>query len=269
MSEESTLQDAGAQSRSGINQDQWNRHRWRRETSWWDELEIDTSVHRGTEAVFEHLEEIAPDPYEHDFILYTDGSGCNKGWGGYAAVIERIDLSGEYREPVESHVIVSGTYGSTVRRCEFTAFLDGVWKILSDSCYTLQQQAKGDEEAMYKLGSEGVIHQFRGPDRISILWYTDRADLAQALLYDEEGDPLHKRDTDRDLWQRWSFMAKHVCITPMYRPRNVVDGQAICDELAGAARGLLKGAEEPLANAAEKFHPIDKWQKKKTQATQF
>lgn len=266
MDDETTPIDEGFRNK---NQDSWNRHKWRREVTWWDSLEIDTMEHKGTEAVFSHLEEIAPDPYEHDFVLYTDGSGCAAGWGGYASVYQRISLVDDLRVPVESRVIVSGTYGSTVRRCEFNAFLDGVWSILRDSCHALKAESRGNDEAMYKLGSEGLIHQFRGPDRLSILWYTDRADLAKALLYDLDGDPLDKRDTDRDLWQRWSFMAKHVCVTPMHRPRNVVGGQAVCDALAGAARAALRGAADSLAGVAEKFHPTEKWQQSQIQTSLF
>lgn len=251
------------------NRDTWNKHKWRKETSWWDNLTVDGELIKERYAdVFEWLEEVAPDPYEHDCVLYTDGSGCTEGWGGYAAVWERIDLIGEVRAPVSRGCYVAGTYGSTVSRSEFSALLDGVHSILTERGRELQEQTT-DSAELYKIGTEGILNQFTGPDRVSILWYTDRSSLAHAFLYNEDGDPLMSRMKERDLWMRWSFMAKHVCITPMCRPRNVVDGQAICDALAGAARALLKGAREELAEAASKIYPTEKWQKMRPQTAIF
>lgn len=250
--------------------DAWNRHKWRRDTSWWDDLAVPTDeLKERDELVFDWLESVAPDPYEHDYVLHTDGSGCAEGWGGYAAVWERIELVGDLREPVKSDVLVSGTYGSTVQRSEFNAFLDGVHSILNDRCAELQDRAATDSDLAYQIGSGGLLNQFLGPDRVTILWYTDRSNLAQCLLYDEEGEPLMARAKERDLWMRWSFMAKHVCVTPMCRPRNVVAGQALCDELAGVARSLLKEAEPKLSHATQKFYPIDQWLTQKSQSARF
>ena len=254
---------------SNPNADAWNQHKWRKETSWWDDLEVDTELLASRNVtVFDWLEEAAPDPYEHDYILYTDGSGCVGGWGGYAAIWERIELQNELRSPISRGCLVSGTYGSTVQRSELNAFLDGVHSILTERGRELQEQAI-DEAERYKLGTEGILPQFTGPDRISILWYTDRSNISQSLLYNLDGDPLASRAKERDLWMRWSFMAKHVCVTPMCRPRNVVDGQAICDELAGAARALLKGASASLAASSVKIYPIESWQLKKPQSAIF
>lgn len=248
----------------------WNQHKWRRDTSWWDMLEVPKDELKSRdEDVFDWLEAVAPDPYEHDYVLYTDGSGCSSGWGGYAAVYERIELADDFRSPVDSGAFVAGTYGSTVQRSEFSALLDGVYKILRDRCEDLKEQAAAEPEFAYKLGTEGVLNQLLGPDRISILWYTDRNNLAQCFLFDENGEALLARTKERDLWMRWSFMAKHVCLTPMCRARNVVPGQAVCDRLAGVARTLLKDAEEKLSNATQNFYSNEKWLKQKSQAAQF
>ena len=259
-------------SRRRPNSDSWNKHEWRRDTTWWDDLEVDpTLIKDAYPDVFDWLEEVAPDPYEHDYILYTDGSGCDVGWGGYAAVWERIEKTEEIREPVETGALVSGTYGSTVQRSEFNAFLDGVHSILTARCREIKDQAQRTEDglALYEMGTQGVLSQLSGPDRLTILWYTDRNNLAKSFLHDESGSPLCSRDKERDLWLRWSFMARHVCITPMCRPRNVVDGQAVCDELAGVARSLLKGAEATLAEAAEKIHTQESWKRKQPQTALF
>jgi hypothetical protein len=250
--------------------DSWNQHKWKRDTAWWDELEVPTDELKARdEGVFDWLESVAPDPYEHDYVLYTDGSGCDKGWGGYAAVYERIELVEDLRGPVDSGVLVSATYGSTVQRSELNAFVDGIHKILNDRCAELQDQTALDPEFGYKLGTEGVLNQFLGTDRLSVIWYTDRNNLAQCLLFDQKGDPLLPRTKERDLWMRWAFLAKHVCVTPMCRPRNVVAGQAVCDALAGAARAALLSIMPAMEHATQKFYTSDQWLNKKSQTARF
>lgn len=247
------------------------KHKWRRDTAWWDALEVDRDLvkEKYDDRVFDWLSAVAPDPYEHDYILYTDGSGCTAGWGGYAAVWERIELEDEVRKPTHAGVLLTGTYGSTVQRSEFNAFLDGVYAILVDRVGDLLDTAKNDETLAYEIGTKGNLMQVTGPTRVSILWYTDRDNLARSLLHDSEGSPLYSRGKERDLWLRWSFMSKHVCVTPMYNPRNSVPGQAVCDELAGSARSLLKNAVEDLAMKSKNFYKEDLWQKKKPQTALF
>jgi hypothetical protein len=252
------------------NLDAWNRHKWRRDTSWWDNLEVPVDeLKERDETVFDWLEAVAPDPYEHDYVLYTDGSGCVKGWGGYAAVYEKIDLVDSLRCPVNSGVVMAATYGSTVSRSEFNAFLDGVHKILTDRCAELQDRADSDSEFAYRIGTEGMLNQITGPDRISIIWYTDRNSLAQCLLFDDKGEPLMTRSKERDLWLRWSLMAKHVCVTPMCRPRNAVKGQELCDELAGSARSALIGMVSYFGTTSQKFYSCDQWLTQKPQTARF
>lgn len=246
------------------------QHKWKRDTAWWDDLEV-PDEHTSGSKPFEWLASQAPDPTEHDYVLYTDGSGCSLGWGGYAALWERIELDPEteVRKPVDSGVLVNGTYGSTVQRTEFTALVDGVHKILTQRCSDLHEQAATDEQARYILGTEGALNQFKGPERIRILWYTDRQNIAKCFLFDSEGSPLQDRNKERDLWLRWSALAQYVCITPMHNQRNVIGGQAVCDKLAGLARSQMKEASEQMAKITEEFHPSDTWQKKKPQTAQF
>tara|TARA_R110002110_G_scaffold8326_11_gene41921 strand:- start:6426 stop:7088 length:663 start_codon:yes stop_codon:yes gene_type:complete len=220
--------------------------------------------------VFDWLAEMAPDPLEHDYVLYTDGSGCVKGWGGYAAVIQKIDMVDGTRAVVDARTIVNGTYGSTVQRCEMNAFLDGVHSILSERAGEVKDAAKVSQEELYHIAEVGgALNCLSGADRPTILWYNDRANIAQALLFDVNGDALHSRNKDRDLWMRWSMMARHACITPMCRPRNTIEGQATCDALAGEGRKLMMGAWEAFASHTQQIHPTDKWQKKKPQSAHF
>ena len=147
--------------------------------------------------------------------------------------------------------------------------LEGVHHILKDRVEEIHNSAINDEELKYRLGTEGHLQQIMGPERIRILWYTDRLNLAKALLFDENGDPLNPRTTERDLWMRWSFMAKHLCVTPMHRARNVVQGQAICDGLAGAGRGAMLTLRDKMASISQQLIQTEKWQKKLTQVARF
>jgi hypothetical protein len=254
-------------------QENWARHKWRRDTSWWDNLSVPSDVAKGGQDVFTWLDEVAPDPGEHDFILYTDGSGCDRGWGGYGAVIQRVGLQDEFRQILSTECLFGGTYGSTVQRCEMTALMDGVHRILTIRARELQDEAITDDHLRYELGARGTLSQLTGPDRVSILWFTDRANLAKSLLFNEDGDVLNARTTDVDLWLRWSAMARCVCVTPMSLPRNQIVGQAVCDALAGKARELLKSNSEqftePFMRIAGELPSGQPWNQPKKQTAPF
>lgn len=241
-----------------------NKVKWKKETSFWDELEVPAD--KIGPHLFTWLESVAPSPMEHDFILYTDGSGCTKGWGASASIIERVDLlpENDYREVVDRQVLVTATYGSTVQRREFEAFLNGVHEIVRMAADNFLDQ--GSEE----LGDTGgnILMNFTGANRISVLWYTDRANLAKSLLFDEFGDVLNARNSDRDLWMRYSALAKHLCVTPLHVPRNVIDNQRLCDSLCTAARAALKDCPE-LPDIIKHIYPEAKWKTTKPQRALF
>ncbi len=252
------------------NRDGWNRHRWRRQTTWWDTLEVPLpELREKNEHPRDWLVSVAPDPYEHDYVLYTDGSGCTFGWGAYAAVWEKIDLRDELRVPVSSGSAFGANYGASVNRNELTALLEGVWSILTERCLELRDRAIEDAKLSYIISTEGPLHQLVGADRVTILWYTDRENLANALLFDDKGEALAARTKDRDLWLRWSFMARHVCVTPLNVPRNVVGNQAMCDALAGAAREGLMSAREKIEDATRTLIPSTQWTTQVPQRAQF
>ena len=238
--------------------------KWRKETSFWDELEV--PVDKVGPHLFTWLEEIAPSPMEHDYVLYTDGSGCTKGWGASASVIEKIDLLREedYRAVVDRRVLVSATYGSTVQRREFEAFLNGIHEIVRLAVEDFLDQGK--EEFGNPTGNP--LMNFTGTNRISVLWYTDRANLAKSLLFDEMGDVLNARNSERDLWMRYSTLAKHLCITPMHVSRNIIDNQRVCDSLCTAARAALKDCEA-LTQITSTIYPEEKWKTNQSQRALF
>lgn len=215
----------------------------RKSPSFWDDL----TVPAGTKPahLFSWLEEVCPTPEEHDYVLSTDGSGCVKGWGASASMIQKAipdDLLGRRLDGYRP--IISATYGSTVQRRELSAMLDGLHEILC--LEMLAREAPEVEEGEPALNS---LLRFSGDDRITVLWYTDRANLAKSLLFDEYGSVLNKRTAETDLWMRYSSMARCFCITPMWTTRNLIPAQSACDAACSIARRALKESEELLRTA--------------------
>lgn len=221
----------------------------RRPPDWWDDLAISAQEPKP----FDVLASFAPLPDEHDYVLYTDGSGHSGGWGAYAAVAHCTATS--------EHVIrLAGNYGSTVQRNELTAFLDGIHAIAD------HQLRRVMKLGLREIPPKNPWSAFLGDDRITVLWYTDRQNLAKAMLYDEDQKPLNGRNNERDLWLRYSAMAKHVCVTPMQVPRNVVPVQALCDELCTIARDALQDVLPKIqAVTPQHIHTPDQWNLHKPQ----
>lgn len=236
-------------------------HKWRRDTTWWDELTVPSNIKRDAAKVGEWLAINSPEPAEHDFILYTDGAGGPAGWGATAAVIQPIsyDKETDSRIPQEAFCIFSGSYGSTVQRQELTAFLDGIHAILTRQAIMIADGLMESSASAYELSKQGPLAGLLGPDRVTVMWYTDRANLALSLLFDEAGEALNARSTERDLWLRWSAMARHVCVTPQWTARNLVDGQAACDTICTVSRALLKDNVDKLSEASKNIINSETW----------
>lgn len=221
----------------------------RRPPDWWDDLVIAAQEPKP----FDYLAAIAPSPEEHDYVLYTDGSGHAGGWGALAA-IAKCNANSE-------HVLrVAGNYGSTVQRNELTAFLDGLHAIAD------HQLRRVIQLGLREVAPKNAWNTFLGDDRITVLWYTDRQNLAKALLFDEDHRPLNGRNNERDLWLRYSSMAQHFCVTPFQVPRNTVPSQAVCDELCGIARdAMLAALPNFQALTPQQIHEPNQWNLPKPQ----
>lgn len=237
---------------------------WRVSPRRWDDFYVPSDLEPAQ--VFTWVGEQYPEPMEHDYLLFTDGSGCTQGWGAHAAVIQRIDLDPEkgFRRVVDSRVRVGASYGSTVQRNELTAMLDGLHEILQwhiaetrdDDGIAVDNQRKG----LQKLVAD---------DRVTVMWFTDRSNLAKALLFDEHDRPLNARASDVDLWLRFSSMARFACITPMLVARNSVPEQAACDAMCSAARLALKGSLDALQTNSTGLYPPELWTQPKAQKALF
>ena len=174
-----------------------------------------------------------PHPTDHDYIISTDGSGASDGIGASAAVVCRVDyVDQDKREVVEKEIYVCGNYGESVQRNELQALIGGVRLAI--------KSALSRDEEISKL------EQLAGEDRVRIIWYTDRMNLACSFLFDQNGDTLMRRSSDRDLWLQWAYFSKHVCVTPVCLPRNEEANQALCDEICGITRNKMKEVVEQI-----------------------
>jgi hypothetical protein len=243
-----------------------NTYQWRREPAFWDELEV--PVDQKGPHLFTWLESVTPSPMEYDFILSTDGSGCLRGWGASAAIIQKIDRIEEtgVRGVVDTKVIMSATYGSTVQRRELSAFLDGIHEILRLGTEDVLNRDAEDDGVFDRSNPLGAL---AGSDRLTVLWYTDRANLAKSLLFDEYGDILNARSSEKDLWLRYSAMAQHVCVTPMWTERNLINTQAACDSLCTEARAALMRSVGKFSEITSHVHESTKWLEKIPQSARF
>lgn len=212
--------------------------------SLWEDLElpVDVSTDKGP---FERwIEGAFPSDDEHDFVLWSDGSGCRWGWGGYACVF-RENASGLH------DVRFGGTFGETVRRCEFRALLAGLHGIMD---YRLR-----DIESHGAYEGDKPIDELSGNGKITVAWYTDRRELALSLIYREGGGPVYDRKKDKDLWAQFMFFQRYFCITPRPIDRNSVTEQSLCDSLCGTARHSLKLVGEPFQTITQEQLPSEIW----------
>lgn len=222
----------------------------RRPPDWWDELHVSAQEPHP----FDVLASIAPPPEEHDYVLYTDGSGHENGWGAYASVAKFN------AEPAQHILRLAGNYGSTVQRNELTAFLDGLHSIADHQLRRVMRLG------LREVAPKNAWNTFLGDDRITVLWFTDRQNLAKALIYDEDYRPLNGRNNERDLWLRFSSMAKHFCITPLQVPRNSVPAQAVCDELCTIARdAMLRSLQDLRDSTPNQIYSPEQWLQKQPQ----
>lgn len=127
---------------------------------------------------------------ENNYTVYSDGSGHQDGFSGFAAIVENID-TGETRK------VIGGMTCSSVNRAEFTAFLEGLELVI-----------KWENETKH-IGKRKAI----------VKWYSDRENLTKAVAY--AWGPGKGRDTDVDLWRRFSYYEALLQIRGEHVPRDI------------------------------------------------
>jgi len=234
----------------------------RKNPSFWDSLNVPAEIKPAH--LFSWLDEVSPMPEEHDYVLSTDGSGCIKGWGASAAIIQKVLPGGPLGRVLGGYQpIINGTYGATVQRSEFSALLNGLHEILRMELESREEPFQDEDEPQLN-----TLLRFTGEDRITVLWYTDRSNLAKSLLFDEDGRVLNRRTAETDLWMRYSAMARCFCITPMWMDRNLIPAQKTCDALCTIARNVMIAAAEQFKGAiGPAIH--ESWNQKRPQKANF
>ena len=169
-----------------------------------------------------------------DYQLWTDGSGHSDGYGAAASVWQHCHG--------DTDVVFSANYGQTVARNEFMALLDGLQSLLT---HALAQ--KGKIMDMPK----NAVSVLTGADRITAAWFTDRQNLALSTVFNEDNNPVYARNTEKDLWARYAWLTKYICVLPFYNPRNSIKNQASCDAICTTLRGALLQADDRM-----KIHTI-------------
>lgn len=175
--------------------------------------------------VHQQIRGTSPTPEEHDYILWTDGSGYDLGCGGSASILMEIETGKkEFRLSAFSH--------TSTHRAEFEAFLNGLQSIMD-----LNKWTTPDEKL--KLDKRRI--------KPTVCWFGDCESLMLSSYVDEKTkEPVFRRRMNGDLWYRYSYYETAFTITPIHIERNSMPEHALTDRLAGEGRLLLKEYLETL-----------------------
>ena len=197
----------------------------------WDDFYVPSDV----EDVWDYVTRKSPKLAKHDYALYTDGSGYKDGHGAWASVFSRTEKIEDERVDPEINkpkLKYAATYGSNVYTMELTALVNGLAGILQHEVECAI--ATGFlEDSKY---TSCVSQYYTGPNRLRVMWFTDRQDMAKTFLYNECDEPLRARHSAKHLWASVASLNKHFVITPMFVGRNTVDYQAYADSICSACR---------------------------------
>ena len=175
--------------------------------------------------IHQKIKGTSPTPEEHDFILWTDGSGYENGCTGSASILVE-------NETGIKEVRISSTSSQSTHRAEFEALLNGLQSILDLKGWgSIEEKRKLDQSAF----------------KPTVYWYSDCESLVLSVYVDEKTkEPAFRRRLNGDLWCRFSFYETAFSITPIHIDRNSMPEQALTDRLAGDSRILIKEYTETL-----------------------
>lgn len=162
---------------------------------------------------------------DSDYLLFTDGSGYQDGYGGWACIV--TDPSGT---PLMFRM--GCIMGATVDRMELTAILEGLQ--LVEELKTTNPKSIGDQGRTW----HPVVHLF-----------SDRENLVLSIqkVYDRSNAP--------DLWKRYEFYEGRLHVVARHVERETDHSQFITVDLhASTARIIIKQYGE--ANELPRHTPI-------------
>ena len=181
-----------------------------------EKKEQDSSPHE----VHQRIRDTYPKPSEHDFIIWSDGSGHNTGHTASSAIVLNKGTGIKTAR-------LSACDAQSVHRAEFEGLLLGL------NC-VLEMGGWDREDAKRSLD--------RATNKPRVCWYTDNEALALSVYRDPDTyEPHYRRKSSGDLWSRLFYYEKALRITPIYIPRNSLPEHALADRLASEASLLLRG----------------------------
>lgn len=156
------------------------------------------------------------------WILVSDGSGYQDGYGGYCSYVIHID------DKYPPKIAAAAIKETTVERAEFLALLSGLEMITT---YLAEGAIKEGSMAETKLEVKQPVLQ----------WITDRESLALCVLKDPKTkEPVYARRSTPDLWRAFSYYEKLYSICPVFCPRQSNSQHDIADEIASDLRVQVK-----------------------------
>lgn len=164
---------------------------------------------------------------DYDFFLFTDGSGHQDTYGGWASLV-----IGPRHNIVDARM--AACKGTSVERAEFEALLMGLQAIL---------------DRTNSNGSGSLQRLERCP--LKVFWVSDRESLVLSVTRTPEGTTVYRRKASPDLWARFEWYEKHFSITARHTKRETIPHHNIVDRLASDARVLVKDYMELPDNSEE------------------
>jgi ribonuclease HI len=164
---------------------------------------------------------------DYDFFLFTDGSGHQDGYGGWASLI----ISPKWNV---AEARMAACKGTTVERAEFEALLLGLQSIL---------------EKLKLENAAGYARLERTPMRV--FWLSDRESLVLSVKKNPDGSTVYRRKASPDLWARFAWYEKYFDVTPRHAKRESNPHHNLVDRLASDARVLVKDYMELPDNSID------------------
>jgi ribonuclease HI len=153
----------------------------------------------------------------YNLIVYTDGSGHEDGYSGYAAFIKTPD-------GLVKRFVMGAMSVSSVDRAEFTALIEGL-RVAYDLWKTFPEAWQGH------WPEEVVLRTPR------IMWYSDRESLVLSVKR------VYARDNCRELWSAFEYFEQNMVITAEHITSPVKDEMpefVECDLQSSTCRDVIK-----------------------------
>ena len=157
-------------------------------------------------------------PCASDFVLFTDGSGHQDGYGGWAALVKSTT------RPDLHNIRMGGMTQTSVDRMEMTAMVEGLHMTLA-------------------LAGRVAPQGGRLNGKHSVIWFSDRESLIKSALGE------YGRGNSTDLWNQYAWFETQLTIIPIHVRREVDHEEFRSVDLhASTIRIILKNYDNSIRN---------------------